>query len=336
MSKEREDKVLFLLVFVVYCLLCFYLPRVYNGLPDELSPQVTAVIPSGVNARDAAEIFVKAGAADDAKALARAMYKSGIDRHILPGLYTLQKSTPSGIVQQLATTKPVVHKVTLIPGSRLGRISSTFGKNSDGVSCLEIALAKNENFQQQIRSWLPEKAEQRMMFLLPETYFTAPGPRMADDFVKRASALWYARVGNKVPPESDAASVMKSGILASVIEGEAKAADERPILAGIFLKRLEKNMKLQSCATVIYAWEEVDVKKHRLTYRDLEIKSPYNTYIVEGLPPGPICVPSEGSWLAALSPKESEYLFFFAGKDGRHIFSKSYNEHLSKQRRMGM
>ena len=95
-------------------------------------------------------------------------------------------------------------------------------------------------------------------------------------------------------------------------------------------------MRLLSCATVIYAWDELNIRKSRLSYRDLEINSPYNTYLVGGLPPGPICAPSESSWKSALEPEESDYLFFFADREGRHVFSKSYEEHLAKQRRLGL
>ena len=130
--------------------------------------------------------------------------------------------------------------------------------------------------------------------------------------------------------------LFKRGILASVIEGEAKYPEEYPILAGIFIKRLAKNMKLQSCATVVYSWERADVKKKRLSYRDLQIKSPYNTYLHGGLPPAAICAPGEKAWLSAFFPKESDFLFFFAGADGRHIFSKTYKEHLKKQREAGL
>ena len=193
-----------------------------------------------------------------------------------------------------------------------------------------------DNFPAEVRAWLPSRKEERIVFLLPETYFIAPGPQAAAEFVKSASSLWYDRIGSKIAADAAPESVMKSGILASLVEGEAKAADERPILAGIFLKRLEKNMRLQSCATVIYAWDELNIRKSRLSYRDLEINSPYNTYLVGGLPPGPICAPSESSWKSALEPEESDYLFFFADREGRHVFSKSYEEHLAKQRRLGL
>ena len=135
-----------------------------------------------------------------------------------------------------------------------------------------------------------------------------------------------------LPDNADKKFTSQRGILASIVEGEAKIKEERPILAGIFLNRIEKWMPLQSCATVIYCWDELGIKKKSLTYKDLEIDSPYNTYRNSGLPPGPISVPSEDSWISALQPAKTDYLFFFATSKGSHIFSKTYEEHLRKQR----
>ena len=336
MRKKGEELLLFLFTVFVYCFVCFYLPYKYPDLPKSLSASFEAVIPGGVSAREAAEIIRKAGAVDDAKALGRAMADIGIDRRLKPGLYSLYKSTPAGVARQLAKAKPIADRMTLIPGFRYRRVAALFGAAAGAKPHFDAAMENADNFPAEVRAWLPSRKEERIVFLLPETYFIAPGPQAAAEFVKSASSLWYDRIGSKIAADAAPESVMKSGILASLVEGEAKAADERPILAGIFLKRLEKNMRLQSCATVIYAWDELNIRKSRLSYRDLEINSPYNTYLVGGLPPGPICAPSESSWKSALEPEESDYLFFFADREGRHVFSKSYEEHLAKQRRLGL
>ena len=237
-------------------------------------------------------------------------------------------------MKQLEKAKPVVERAALIPGSRFDRLAALF--TEEGVTAADFysAMAKAENFCEPVRKWLPEDVRARMVFLLPETYFIAPGPAVADGFIASASRLWFERVGKDIPEDTAAGDVLMRGVLASVVEGEARAAEERPILAGIFLKRIEKHMRLQSCATVIYCWAERGEKKTALTYKDLEIDSPYNTYRNDGLPPGPICVPSESSWKSALAPQETEYLFFFADGRGRHIFSRTYGEHIAKQREM--
>ena len=113
--------------------------------------------------------------------------------------------------------------------------------------------------------------------------------------------------------------------LASLVEREAKLDEERPIIAGVLMNRLKKDMRLQCDATVEYALPE---HKSRLTYEDLKVNSPYNTYRVKGLPPGPIANPGLPSLLGALHPANTPYLFYVARGDGSHTFTKTYEEHL--------
>lgn len=119
--------------------------------------------------------------------------------------------------------------------------------------------------------------------------------------------------------------------LASIIEREARLDSERKTVASVFHNRLKKNMNLQSCATVQYILKE---RKEVLLYKDLEIESPYNTYKYNGLPLGPIASPGKKSIEAALYPDESDYLYFVANKNGAHVFSTSYSEHLKAQNRI--
>ncbi len=114
-------------------------------------------------------------------------------------------------------------------------------------------------------------------------------------------------------------------ILASVIEKETGAAVERPLVSAVFSNRLKKEMKLDSCATVIYGiWDRFD---GNLTERDLTTWTPYNTYLNPGLPPGPICNPGRESIAAALSPADVDYLYFVSKNDGTSYFSSTLSEH---------
>lgn len=120
-------------------------------------------------------------------------------------------------------------------------------------------------------------------------------------------------------------------ILASIVEKEAKEDSERKVIAGVFLNRLQKGMRLESCATVEYI---LPVHKEILSLQDIKIKLPYNTYLKEGLPPSAICNPGKKSLIAALAPAKTDYLFFVAKKDGTHIFSKTFEEHLKAQKQI--
>ena len=118
--------------------------------------------------------------------------------------------------------------------------------------------------------------------------------------------------------------------LASIIEREAKISADRPLISSVFHNRMKKGMHLESCATVQYALGEV---KEVLLYEDLEIDSPYNTYVHGGLPPGPIASPGRDSLEAALYPAQSNYLYFVAKPDGSHYFSRTLAEHNEAKRK---
>ncbi|MFQ5354121.1 MAG: endolytic transglycosylase MltG [Thermodesulfobacteriota bacterium] len=119
----------------------------------------------------------------------------------------------------------------------------------------------------------------------------------------------------------------KAVTLASIIEKETNAPSERPIISSVFHNRLKKGIRLQSDPTVIYAMRAFfngNIRK-----KDLKIKSPYNTYINYGLPPGPIANPGRDAIMAAVSPADSKYLYFVSKNDGTHYFSSSYREHVN-------
>lgn len=114
--------------------------------------------------------------------------------------------------------------------------------------------------------------------------------------------------------------------LASIIEREGKLDSERPIMSGVFHNRLKIGMNLQSCATIQYILGE---RKESLSTEETQIQSPYNTYINNGLPPGPIASPGKVSLVAAVNPADVDYLFFvLTGSDGSHTFTRTYEEHL--------
>lgn len=112
--------------------------------------------------------------------------------------------------------------------------------------------------------------------------------------------------------------------LASLIEKETGLDSERKMISSVFHNRLRKNMRLQTDPTVIYAMEQFD---GNIRKRDLKIDSPYNTYRYKGLPPGPIANPGLKSIVAALSPIESNHLYFVSRQDGSHHFSSTLAEH---------
>jgi UPF0755 protein len=130
--------------------------------------------------------------------------------------------------------------------------------------------------------------------------------------------------------------------LASIVEREAQVPDERPIIAGVFLKRLRRGMPLEADPTVQYALGNDPASvarygywKQDLTQTDLEVDSPYNTYRNTGLPQGPICNPGLDSIQGVIEPAETDYLYFVARADGSHVFAETLEEHLSNIEQYG-
>ena len=166
-------------------------------------------------------------------------------------------------------------------------------------------------------------------FLFPDTYFLEQGIP-ADTVIGRLTE----RFKEKEPKDfRDRAKAMRLSYrqlvtLASIVEKEARVPQERPLIAGVFYNRLKKHWYLESCATVEYA---LGSWKPRLTYKDLDVVSPYNTYRHGGLPPGPICNPGAAALDAAAHPAQTDMMFFVADGQGTHRFSRYYKEHLAAQ-----
>lgn len=164
-------------------------------------------------------------------------------------------------------------------------------------------------------------------FLFPETYEMKAGSderavinKMLGQFDAVFKEEYYDRA------DELGMSINEVITLASVIEREAQLDTERALVSGVFHNRIQKGWKLQSCATVQYILGE---RKEVLSYDDIAIESPFNTYINAGLPPSPIASPGEKSIIAALYPEETDYMFFVASgdNDGSHIFSRTLKEH---------
>ncbi len=216
----------------------------------------------------------------------------------------------SDIITLLQSGKTYQHKITI----------------PEGLMAVEIiALLKNEPVLTGDVAPLPPEGS-----LLPETYKFSYGDtrqdiitRMEKSMQEELAALWEKRAAG-LPFKTSAEAV----VLASVVEKETALPNERPRVAGVFINRLNKNIPLQSDPTVIYAFTQGKEKLARaLTYQDLKTTSPYNTYVVTGLPPAPIANPGRASLAAVLNPEKNDYIYFVADGTGGHAFAKTLQEH---------
>lgn len=167
--------------------------------------------------------------------------------------------------------------------------------------------------------------------LLPETYAFVRGEtreavlaRMRAAFAAEAAALWVDRAF-----DLPLASLEEAIVLASIVEKETGIAAERAKVAGVFINRLRRGMKLQSDPTVVYGVEQAlgHEMGRPLSKRDLATSTPYNTYTIAALPPTPICNPGKAALQAVLQPEETDYLYFVADGTGGHVFAKTLAEH---------
>ncbi|MCV6637445.1 endolytic transglycosylase MltG [Candidatus Albibeggiatoa sp. nov. NOAA] len=250
-----------------------------------------------------------------------ARYK-GQDVKIRQGHFLIPKSsTPQDFLDILLYAPSVQHKLALIEGWTFKKILSK--------------IKQDENLKQTLGDLSTQQIMQKLGYenqhpegrFFPDTYRF---PKNTTDlqFLQRAYQMmqntldteWENRQAN-LPLKSPYEAL----ILASIVEKETGKAEERPQIASVFINRLNKNMKLQTDPTIIYALgEKYD---GNIRSRDLKYKSPYNTYLNKGLPPTPIATPGKEAIHAVLNPADSDALFFVAKGDGSHYFSSTDKEH---------
>jgi UPF0755 protein len=163
-------------------------------------------------------------------------------------------------------------------------------------------------------------------YLFPDTYRLPHG--LAPREIAKVLVDQFREVWREIEPRArnQKLSMREVVTLASIVEKETAAPDERPLIAAVFRNRMERGMRLETDPSVIYGIPNFDGNLRR---RDLEdAGNPYNTYIIPALPPGPIANPGADALRAVVNPAESDYLFFVSRNDGTHVFSKTYREHV--------
>lgn len=257
-----------------------------------------------------------------------------MESDIKSGVYEIPEgSTALGILELLVSGNQQLKKVTIPEGKTLRKTAQILEKNNIVLADTFIELANSEHIIEQYS--IPGTSLEG--FLYPDTYFF-PEEYEAEKVIELFIENFYRQLDEIYPKweELEAAELKEKIKLASIIEREYRVADEAPLIASVFYNRLSRNIGLNSCATIEYIITEIQGKEHPefLTYNDLEIDSPFNTYKWAGLPPGPICSPGSLALRASFYPAETNY-FYFVLKDpatGSHYFSKSNEEHIEAKR----
>ncbi|MBE0591286.1 MAG: endolytic transglycosylase MltG [Gemmatimonadales bacterium] len=242
---------------------------------------------------------------------------------IKPGVYPFRPGTPMGrVLVDLRKGRPDAVRIRVKEGVWLSELAPVLARVLDLPVDSLIAAARDST----LRARLGTTAESVEGYLPPATYYipvkSTPAEvwrQLADAFEEQWKPEWDARL--------DTLGLTRHQLvtLASIVEGEGGNDGERALISSVYHNRLVRGLRLQADPTVVYALGS----RNRLYNKHYGFDSPYNTYRVDGLPPGPIGQPSRASILAALYPAETEFLYFVATRDGHHEFSRSYREHLA-------
>ena len=282
----------------------------------------TVVVPQGYTTAEIATLLAEEGVIADASPFVWYCRLNGLDGKLQAGEYVL--SSEDGIpavAAKLAAGRVYVVKFTVPEG---------YDKRKTARVVEAARICSAEEFLEACGRGDPRgrvPTDDLEGYLFGDTY-EVTGDAGADDVVATMVDRFFEVLGpdGVARAEESGRSLQDAVTLASIVEREALLDDERPLVASVFYNRLARGMRLESCATVIYALgRDVD----RLTIQDLKVDSPYNTYMHAGLPPGPICSPGRASLMAALDPAQTDYLFFVSNGDGSHTFTKTLRGHLA-------
>lgn len=311
---------LFFIFSLIFLIAILFITAIYFPLEENSATQKVVNIPSGTNAKEIVNVLEKNEIIRKNNYTFRILIKiMKLEDQLKYGEYDLSSSMSMlQILDKLVKGEVITYKITIPEGYTSAQIAELLDKKE---------IVEKESFLKLVNNG--EKSWEGYLF--PDTY-EVPKQYGAENMVKiMLSNFNQIAIENKFADKAEKIgfSMEEIIILASIIEKESKFTEERRQVSSVFHNRLKKNMKLQSCATIQYILEE---PKEELDESDLKIDSLYNTYLYKSLPPGPISNPGLDSIMSALEPEEEDYLYFVLGENGKHIFSKTYQEHLKNKK----
>ena len=237
------------------------------------------------------------------------------------GTYTIpQGATMSEVLTILTEGVPILTRVTIPEGKNMYEVAKIFEAKGLVDAKEFIQLSKS----QKMKAVLGVDGPSLEGYLFPETYMFSPETSVKEIIVTMLKQ--FRKQTKDIDLNHSFLSPHEVVILASIVEKETGAKWERPIIAGVYLNRLVKKMRLQADPTTIYGiWETYNGNLRR---RHLLEKTPYNTYKINGLPLGPIANPSLAAIKAVMNPEKHKYIYFVSKNDGTHKFTSTYKEHL--------
>ena len=315
-KSTRNVLVAIFFIFPVYILIQLFVPVYDSPNPIEIE------IPQGATYNRAVDILAENKLIRD-KFLFRTLGKVlGVDRKVRAGYYNFWSSiSPFDVFQQLRKGKIIEYEITIVEGDSLPEIGEKL-QAKKFISADDFkSLAKDKS----LLSSLDIDAPSLEGYLFPDTYKLPKGARPID-IVKLMVGKLRASYTADLKAAMTGSGWNENDVLtlASIIEKEAEVDSERPIISAVYHNRLRIGMPLQADPTAIYG---VKSSKLRIVSSDLRNRTPYNTYLIKGLPPGPIASPGLKSIKAAIFPAKVQYIYFVSRGNGTHIFTSSLAEH---------
>ena len=254
--------------------------------------------------------------------------------NIKPGRYKLENGFNNNQIINSLRSNNVPIKITY---NNIETFDQLIKRISERIEADSLSLA-NVFYEKKFLDDLGLDSESVFSLFIPNTYeffWNTSAIQFRERILKEFDRFWNdIRIEKSKNVNLNPIEVMT---LASIVQKETPKVDERPTIAGVYLNRLERNMKLQADPTVVYTIKKrdgFDTKIRRVLYKDLRIKSPYNTYVYRGLPPAPIVTPDISAIEAVLNPQKHSFIYFVAdvSNPGYHLFSRTNAEHNRKKR----
>lgn len=330
LAKAKENLLLSaaVLILIVFTVSAFTLNILGNNEKLAVNEDRLIHVEEGMTAGDiAAMLFENKLIVHPDAFMLEARFK-GLSEKLQAGTYEIIAGTSnSQIINILANGNIMYIHFTVPEGYNV--VKTAHKLEAEGIGSAEkfIAAAKDYAPYEYMKTDNPDVVFKAEGFLYPATY-DFPAGATEEDILKAMVKQFnqeMKKAGVLKTVEEENLNLRDIVNLAAMVELEAVHADEQPKIAGVFLKRLEIGMPIQSDTTIQYI---LGVQKEVITFKDTEIQNPYNTYQIMGLPPGPIGSPSLNAVKAVLNPQKTDYLYFVAENNGYHRFSVSYDEHL--------
>lgn len=288
---------------------------------------VIVEVPNNSSSKDVGAILKQAGLIKNSRAFSLYSRIKGLDGQIKAGEFKLAPSLSTAKVLQVITNDNQAHREFTVPeGYTVEQIAELLETKGYIDKDEFLSLCRQGDFDYSFLQQPQHTKYPLEGYLFPDTYKITSQDSEKDIIITMLDRF-AAEIGQVQLEEKSAQlglSVQQAVTIASMIEREAMFDQERPLISGVIQNRLQIGMPLQIDATVLYA-----LGKHKdvVLYKDLEVDSPYNTYRVGTLPPGPIASPGFASLEAAVAPQQTDCLYYLAKPDGSHVFSKTLDEH---------